>query len=186
MVVIALGIGGYFLATGNSKKDPVTPAATSVQSLISTGGATPGSSGSPAAPPTGSSGGAFTPPSSYASNSLEEDPGCGDYAGGAADFLSDYDSMTSTAAATTEFTSLAGEVKSGAGDAQNSTLAAALDAEAAYIQKNEPALAAGMAAYTNSEDADDSQFGNAFQGIASTDEYINGVCGLDSWSPTEP
>lgn len=183
-VVVALGVGGYFLFDGKKSDGPSGPVANSVQSGQPSGGPSATASGSPAAQPA-QSGSAFSPPTDYSSNSLEEDDGCSDFAGGEANFLSDSDDLTTTSSADNALTALAAETKVAAGDSENSTLASALDAEAAYITQNEAALAAGMVSY-NGPDDDETQITNAFQGIADTDTYINGVCGLDSWSPTEP
>ena len=184
--VVVLGAGGYFLASSH-KNNPPSPVVASLPTGQPSGGPTAGPSGSPAA--TGSGGGAlgsFSPPSTYSSNALEDDPGCGDFAGGEADFLTSSFDLSSTSEANSAFDKLAAETTTAASDAQDKTLQAAFTAEAAYIKANEAALSAGMVAYSNSPDLSTTQFSQAYNPLKPTDEYINGVCGLASWSPTEP
>jgi hypothetical protein len=185
-VVAVLGVGGYFLASGSNNPTP-NPTVASLQSGQPTSQPSSGPSGSPA-PSAGGNGaiGSFTPPSSYSSNALQDDPGCGTYAGGEADFLTSTFDLSTTSDANTAFDKLSSEISSAAGDADDPTLKAAMTAESGYIKSNEPVLSAGMVAYNSSDSLDDTQFSQAFAGDKATDEYINGVCGLASWSPTEP
>ncbi|HEV2634300.1 MAG TPA: hypothetical protein VGX23_04075 [Actinocrinis sp.] len=184
VVVVALAAGGYFLlgTKKNPGPSPLTPLIAS-QSVLPTAG----TSGSPAAsggPVTQN--GNFTPPTTYSSDSLDSDNGCGDFAGDEVDFLTATIDLNTNADATTAFTKLAAGEKTASADSQDPTLRAALAAESTYITANEAALSAGMVSYNSLDDGSSTQFAAAFKGIQSTDEYINGVCGLASWAPTEP
>lgn len=182
-VVAVLGVGGYFLASGNNSPSPNPTLATqsSLPILPPAGG---GSSGPAPAQGNGAIG-SFTPPSTYSSGSLADDDGCGDYAGDEADFLTASFDMSTAAEASTAFDKLSAAEITAAADAQDPTLKGGLAAEAGYIKANEAALSAGMVAY-NSASGDESTFTAAFAGDKVNDEYLNGVCDLDSWAPTEP
>ena len=176
VVVIALAVGGYILFAG--KTTPTPP----VAGPTTTG--QPAASGAPSsAPVTGAAlTGQFNPPASYSSNSLSDDNGCGDYASAAAAFLTSTLGLSGNSAANSALTTLAATLKTGSTDAQDPTLAAALGAEAAFVQGHLSALTPAVADYGSSFDP--TSLVSATQPIQATDNYINGVCGTASWIRT--
>jgi len=176
IVVIALAVGGYLLFAGKPAPTPPLAGPTSTGLGASTGGPS-------AAPASGSAHtGQFNPPASYSSNSLSDDNGCGDYASAAAAFLTSTLGLSGDSASNSALTTLAGSLKTGSTDGQDPTLAAALAAEAAFVQQNLSALTPAVADYASSFSP--TALVSATQPIQATDNYINGVCGTASWIPT--
>lgn len=189
-VVVALGVGGYLafgttnkitpVASPTGEQQNVTPPAGS-STAPGSGAVTGAATSAPAAvvPPAGS----FNPPAGYSSNSLSDDDGCGDYASAAGDFLISTVELSGDSDATSALTTLAGALKSAAGDAEDPTLAGALTAEASFVQQNVAALTPPLVDYGTNFEA--TPFDTAARAIQSTDDYINGVCGTASWIPSD-
>ena len=168
VVVVALGAGGYLLASGSGNNNgPIAGPSNSAGPSVGP------STLQPTTPAPTSSGGVpvitFTPPSNPTEGSLSNDPGCTDY--NAASTLLLAAPASSTTQATQGLNAFGYALQSGSSQAQDPTLAAALSAEGAFFLADEPTLA--DAEVQNSQSAVNA----AWAPIAPTDNYISTVCG---------
>lgn len=179
VAAVSVGLGGFFLVS--SKSNAITPAAYADQTSRVAGAVpavTPPTTHKPAAedPDPAEVPQArvvFAPPSAYAANSLTADPGCvgyNDATNASSDALGDSPTPASAAAA---LTGLGASLQKSAAEAQDPTLAAALAAEAMFVQQAQPVLVTALA----SGDSDDEVA--AYQPIEDTDTYVSAVCGSD-------
>jgi hypothetical protein len=173
----SLSLGGYFLLS--SKANAITPAAYANQSSRVAGAATPTTAPTTRRPAAEAPFAAavpqakvvFEPPSDYASNSLTADPGCVGYNDATNASSAALGDAPTAAAAAAALTGLGTSLQQSAAEAQDPTLAAALTAEAAFVEQDQPILVTAL----TSGDSDDEVA--AYQPIEDTDTYVSVVCG---------
>jgi hypothetical protein len=172
----SLGLGGYFLIS--SKSNATTPAAYANQSgritveVTSTPTHTPAAE-APFAAAVPQAQVVFDPPTAYITDSLTADPGCVGYTDATNASSAALGDTPTAAAATAALAALGASLQKASGQAQDPTLAAALAAEAGFVQEDQPIL---VTALTSGDSEDEVA---AYQPIEDTDDYVSAVCGSD-------
>lgn len=172
----SLGLGGYFLIS--SKSNATTPAAYANQSgritveVTSTPTHTPAAE-APFAAAVPQAQVVFDPPTVYITDSLTADPGCVGYTDATNASSAALGDTPTAAAAAAALAALGASLQKASGQAQDPTLAAALAAEAGFVQQDQPIL---VTALTSGDSEDEVA---AYQPIEDTDDYVSAVCGSD-------